>query len=45
MFNPSKLYESGGIDFSRCIESGSIKLTTLVDYIYMYAVSNAYLCS
>ena len=34
--NVSKLYASGGKDFSRCIESGSMKLTTLVDYIYIY---------
>ena len=28
-----KLYASSGIDISICIESGSMKLTTLVDYI------------
>ena len=28
-----KLYASSGIDISKCIEGGSIKFTTLVDYI------------
>ena len=30
-----KLYASSGIDISKCIEGGSMKFTTLVDYIYM----------
>ena len=29
-----KLHTSSGIDISKCIEGGSSKLTTLVDYIY-----------
>ena len=28
-----KLYAPSGIDISKCIEGGSMKLTTLVDYI------------
>ena len=28
-----KLYASSGKDISKCIEGGSMKLTTLVDYI------------
>ena len=31
-----KLYASSRIDISKCIEGGSIKLTTPVDYIYIY---------
>ena len=31
-----KLYAYSGINISKCIEGGSIKLTTLVDYIYIY---------
>ena len=30
----SKLYASCGIDISKCIEGGSMKLATQVDYIY-----------
>ena len=30
-----KLYTSSGIDISNCIEGGNMKLTTLVDYIYV----------
>ena len=30
-----KLYASSGKDISKCIEGGTMKLTTLVDYIYM----------
>ena len=40
-----KLYESSGIDISKCIEGGSIKLTTLVHYIYVCAVTIAFLCN
>ena len=32
----SKLYASCGIDISKCIEGGSMKLATQVDYIYIY---------
>ena len=41
----SKLYASDGINITKSIEGGSMKLTTLVDYMYMCAVSNAYLCN
>ena len=30
-----KLYAYSGKDISKCIEGGSMKFTTLVDYIYM----------
>ena len=30
-----KLYESSGKDISKCIEGGSMKLATQVDYVYM----------
>ena len=30
-----KLYGSSGKDISKCIEGGSMKLATQVDYIYM----------
>ena len=40
-----KLYASSGIDISKCIEGGSMKLTTLVDYIYVCAVTNAFPCN
>ena len=30
-----KLYASSGIDISKCIEGGSMKLTTIVDYKYV----------
>ena len=43
--NLSKLWSSGVIDFSKCIEDGSIKLTRLVDYINMYAITNTYPCN
>ena len=39
-----KLYASSGIVISRCIEGGSMKVTTLVDYIYVCAVTNAFPC-
>ena len=31
-----KLYASSGKDISKCIEGGSMKLATQVDYIYIY---------
>ena len=31
-----KLYASSGIDISKCIEGGSMKFITLVDYIIVY---------
>ena len=40
-----KLHESSGIDISNCIEGGSMKFTTLVDYIYVCAVTNAFPCN
>ena len=42
-----KLYASSGKDISKCIEGGSMTLTTLVDntYRYMWAVTNAYPCN
>ena len=40
-----KLYSSSGIDISKCIEGGSMKLTTLVDYIYVCAVTNTFPCN
>ena len=30
-----KLYASSGKDISKCIEGGSMKLATHVDYVYM----------
>ena len=33
--NVPKLYASSGKDISKCIEGGSMKLATQVDYIYM----------
>ena len=30
-----KSYASNGIDISKCIEGGSMKLSTQVDFIYM----------
>ena len=33
--NVSKLYASCGIDISKCIEGGSMKLATQGDYIYI----------
>ena len=30
-----KLYASSGKDISKCIEGGSMKLVTQVDYVYM----------
>ena len=43
----AKLYASGGINIAKSIEGRSMKLSTLVDYMYMYmcAVTNAYLCN
>ena len=35
-----KLYASGGINIAKSIEGGSMKLTTLVDYIYVYVCSH-----
>ena len=43
--NVPKLYASGGINFSKSIEGGSMKLTKLVDYIYVCAVTNAFPCN
>ena len=43
--NVPKLYASGGINISKFSECGSIELTTLVDYIYVRAVTNAYPCN
>ena len=40
-----KWYASSGIDISKCIEVGSMKITTLVDYIYVCAVTNAFPCN
>ena len=40
-----KLYASSGKNISKCIEGGSMKLTTLVDYIYVCAVTNAFPCN
>ena len=34
-----------GINIATSIEAGSMKLTTLVDYMYMCAVKNAYFCN
>ena len=39
------LHASGGINIERSIEGGSMKITTLVDNMYMCAVTNAYLCN
>ena len=39
----TKLYASSLKDISKCIEGGSMKLTTLVDYIC--AVTNAFPCN
>ena len=39
-----KLYASSGIYFSKCIEGGSVKFTTLVDYVYVCAVTNTFPC-
>ena len=33
--NAPKLYASSGKYISKCIEGGSMKLTTQVDYVYM----------
>ena len=30
-----KLYESSGKDISKCVEGGSMKLATQIDYVYM----------
>ena len=40
-----KLYASSGIDISKCIEGGNRKFTTLVDHIYVCAVTNAFPCN
>ena len=34
--NVPKLYASCGIDISKCIEGGSMKLATQVDYIIIF---------
>ena len=34
--NVPKLYASSGKDISKCVEGGSIKLATGVNYIYNY---------
>ena len=44
-FCPKKLYASSGDNTSKCIAGGSIKFTTLVDYIYVCAVTNAFPCN
>ena len=38
-----KLYASSGINISKCIEGGSMKFTTPVDYVC--AVTNAFPCN
>ena len=43
--NVSKLYASGGTNISKSFEGGSMKLTKLVDYIYVCAVINAFPCN
>ena len=35
-----KLYASSGKDISKCIEGGSMKLATQVNYIYNYAMAH-----
>ena len=40
-----KLYASGGLNIAKSIEGGNMKLTILVNYMYMRAVTNAYLCN
>ena len=42
-----KLYAFSGKAISKCIEIGSMKFTTLLDYIYIYvcAVTNAFPCN
>ena len=40
-----KLYEYSGIDISICIKGRSMKFTTLVDHIYVCAVTNAFPCN
>ena len=36
---------SSGINISKCIEGGSMKFTTLVDYMCACAVTNAFPCN
>ena len=43
--NVPKLYASGEINISKSIEGGSMKLTNLVDYIYVCVVTNAFPCN
>ena len=43
--NVPKLYASGGINISKSLEGGCMKLTKLVDYIYVCAVTNAFPCN
>ena len=43
--NVPKLCASGGIDFSKCIEGGSMKLTTLVEYIICLQSRMHYPCN
>ena len=40
-----KFYASSEKDISKCIEGGSMKFTTLIDYIYVCAVTNAFPCN
>ena len=40
-----KLYASSGKDISKCIESGSMKLATQVDYVYMERLSQEFPCN
>ena len=46
-FYVPKMYASSGIDISKCIEGGSMKLTTLVDYYihYMCVVTKSFPCN
>ena len=45
--NDPKLYTSSGKDISKCIEGGSMKLATQVDFILLYLYSHIviHLCS
>ena len=40
-----KLYSSSGVDISKFIESRIMKFITLVDNIYVCAVTNAFPCN
>ena len=43
--NDAPKVASGGLNIAKSIKGRSMKLTTLVDYMYMCAVTNAYLCN